>query len=146
MVILKPMGLKVRCKKFNGKDYFSVRDLAEIRVREGKKAKGVGRNFCRNERNFQMILGIEESINPEFKLAHMREFIREFTEGKKLNEIGTPTKLIETLGLTCMVVERGKHGDVWMYYTLGIAFAMWMNPEFGAYVLTDYEDMRYRSL
>ena len=142
MVILKPMGLKVRCKKINGKDYFSVRDIAEIRVREGKKAKGVGRNFCRNMNNFQMILGIEKSINPEFKVVHMNDF----TEGKKLNEITTPTKLIETLGLTCMVVERGKHGDVWMYYTLGIAFAMWLNPEFGAYVLTDYEDMRYRSL
>ena len=142
MVILNPMGLKVRCKKFNGKDYFSVRDIAEIRVREGKKAKGVARNFCRNERNFQTILAIEKSINPEFKLAHMREF----TEGKKLNEIASPTKLIEKLGLTCMVVERGKHGDVWMYYTLGIAFAMWLKPEFGAYILTDYEDMRYRSL
>ena len=92
MVILNPMGLKVRCKKFNGKDYFSVRDIAEIRVREGKKAKGVARNFCRNERNFQTILAIEKSINPEF------------TEGKKLNEIASPTKLIEKLGLTCMVV------------------------------------------
>ena len=141
MVILKPMGLKVRCKKFNGKDYFSVRDLAEIRVREGKKAKGVGRNFCRNMNNFQMILAIEESINPEFKGTH----VSAFTDDKKLNEIATPTKLIETLGLTCMVVERGKHGDVWMYYTLGIAFAMWLSPEFGAYVLTDYEDMRYHS-
>ena len=142
MVILNPMGLKVRCKKFNGKDYFSVRDIAEIRVREGKKAKGVGRNFCRNMNNFQMILAIEESINPEFKGTHMSAF----TDDQKLNEIATPTKLIETLGLTCMVVERGKHGDVWMYYTLGIAFAMWLNPEFGAYVLTDYEDMRYHPI
>ena len=141
MVILKPMGLKVRCKKFNGKDYFSVRDLAEIRVREGKKAKGVARNFCRNMNNFQAILAIEKSINPDFKVVHMNDF----TEDKKLNEIATPTKLIEKLGLTCMVVERGKHGDVWMYYTLGIAFAMWLSPEFGAYVLTDYEDMRYHS-
>lgn len=141
MVILKPMGLKVRCKKFNGKDYFSVRDLAEIRVREGKKAKGVGRNFCRNERNFQMILGIEESINPEFKLAHMREF----TDDKKLHDITSPTKLIEKLGLTCIVVERGRHGDVWVYYTLGIAFAMWLNPEFGVHVITDYENMKYQS-
>ena len=142
MVILKPMGLKVRCKKFNGKDYFSVRDLAEIRVREGKKAKGVARNFCRNMNNFQAILAIEKSINPDFKVVHMNDF----TEDKKLNEIATPTKLIEKLGLTCMVVERGKKGDVWMYHTLGIAFAMWLSPEFGAYVLTDYEDMRYRSL
>ena len=142
MVILKPMGLKVRCKKFNGKDYFSVRDLAEIRVREGKKAKGVARNFCRNMNNFQAILAIEKSINPDFKVVHMNDF----TEDKKLNEIATPTKLIEKLGLTCMVVERGKKGDVWMYYTLGIAFAMWLSSEFGAYVLTDYEDMRYRSL
>ena len=141
MVILKPMGLKVRCKKFNGKDYFSVRDLAEIRVREGKKAKGVARNFCRNMNNFQAILAIEKSINPDFKVVHMNDF----TEDKKLNEIATPTKLIEKLGLTCMVVERGKHGDVCMYYTLGIAFAMWLSPEFGAYVLTDYEDMRYHS-
>ena len=142
MVILKPMGLKVRCKKFNGKDYFSVRDLAEIRVHEGKKAKGVARNFCRNMNNFQAILAIEKSINPDFKVVHMNDF----TEDKKLNEIATPTKLIEKLGLTCMVVERGKKGDVWMYHTLGIAFAMWLSPEFGAYVLTDYEDMRYRSL
>lgn len=139
MAILNPMGLKVRCKKFNGKDYFSVRDIAEIRVREGKKAKGVGRNFCRNMNNFQAILAIEKSINPDFKAVHMNDF----TEDKKLNEIATPTKLIEKLGLTCMVVERGKHGDVWMYYTLGIAFAMWLSPEFGAYVLTDYEDMMY---
>lgn len=141
MVILNPMGLKVRCKKFNGKDYFSVRDIAEIRVREGKKAKGVARNFCRNMNNFQAILVIEKSINPDFKVVHMNDF----TEDKKLNEIATPTKLIEKLGLTCMVVERGKHGDVWMYYTLGISFAMWLSPEFGAYVLTDYEDMRYHS-
>ena len=132
MVILKPMGLKVRCKKFNGKDYFSVRDLAEIRVREGKKAKGVGRNFCRNERNFRMILAIEKSINPEF------------IDDTKLHDIGTPTKLIEKLGLTCMVVERGRHGDVWVYYTLGIAFAMWLNPEFGVHVITDYENMKYQ--
>lgn len=142
MIILNPMGLKVRCKKFNGKDYFSVRDIAEIRVREGKKAKGVARNFCRNMNNFQAILAIEKSINPDFKVVHMNDF----TEDKKLNEIATPTKLIEKLGLTCMVVERGKHGDVWMYYTLGITFAMWLSPEFGAYVLTDYEDMRYRLL
>lgn len=141
MVILNPMGLKVRCKKFNGKDYFSVQDIAEIRVREGKKAKGAARNFCRNMNNFQAILAIEKTLNPDFKVVHMNDF----TEDKKLNEIATPTKLIERLGLTCMVVERGKHGDVWMYYTLGIAFAMWLSPEFGAYVLTDYEDMRYHS-
>ena len=132
MVILNPMGLKVRCKKINGKDYLSVRDLAEIRVREGKKAKGVARNFCRNVSNFRMILAIEKSINPEF------------TEGKKLNEIATPTKLIEKLGLTCMVVERGKHGDVWMYHTLAVAFAMWMDAAFGAYVLTDYENIKHK--
>ena len=42
-----------------------------------------------------------------------------------------------------MVVERGKKGDVWMYHTLGVVFAMWMNAEFGAYVLTDYERMKH---
>ena len=116
--------------------------LKFVCVKVRRLTKGVDRNFCRNERNFQTILAIEESINPEFKGTH----VSAFTDDKKLNEIATPTKLIETLGLTCMVVERGKHGDVWMYYTLGIAFAMWLKPEFGTYVLTDYEDMRYRSL
>ena len=140
MVILKPMGLKVRCKKFNGKDYLSVRDLAEIRVREGKKIKNIGRNFCRNESNFRMILAIEKSINPKFKEVDMNDL----TEGKKLYEIASPTKLVEKLGLTCIVVERGKHGDVWMYHTLAVAFAMWMNAEFGAYVLTDYEKIKHK--
>lgn len=30
MDILNPMGLEVRCKKINGEDYFSMRDLAEV--------------------------------------------------------------------------------------------------------------------
>lgn len=55
MDILNPMGLEVRCKKINGEDYFSMRDLAEVRVREGKQIKHLGRNFCCNEGNFRMI-------------------------------------------------------------------------------------------
>lgn len=89
-----------------------------------------------------MILAIEKVINPEFKGAHMSTF----TDGKKIHDVATPTKLTEKLGLTCMVVERGKKGDVWMYHTLGVAFAMWMNAEFGAYVLTDYERMKHKAL
>lgn len=143
MDILNPMGLEVRCKKINGEDYFSMRDLAEVRVREGKKIKDIGRNFCRNEANFRMILAIEKILNPEFKGVHMDAFS---SKEKKLHDVGTPSKLTEKLGLTCMVVERGKKGDVWMYHTLGVAFAMWMNAEFGAYVLTDYERMKHKAL
>ena len=71
MDILNPMGLEVRCKKINGEDYFSMRDLAEVRVREGKKIKNIGRNFCYNESNFRMILAIENILNPEFKGTHV---------------------------------------------------------------------------
>lgn len=142
MDILNPMGLEVRCKKINGEDYFSMRDLAEVRVREGKKIKDIGRTFCRNEANFRMILAIEKTLNPDFNVVHMNDF----TEGKKIHDISTPTKLTEKLGLTCMVVERGKKGNVWIYHTLGVAFAMWINAEFGAYLLTDYERMKHKAL
>ena len=39
MDILNPMGLEVRCKKINGEDYFSMRDLAEVRVREARRLR-----------------------------------------------------------------------------------------------------------
>ena len=142
MVILKPMGLKVRCKNFNGKDYFSVRDLAEVRVREGKKMKDIDKAFCRNESNVRMILAIESILNPEFNGVPLDSF----TSREQLHDKGTPTKLVESFGLTCMVVERGKKGDVWMYHTLGVTFAMWMNAAFGVYVLTDYERMKHKAL
>ena len=142
MDILNPMGLEVRCKKINGEDYFSMRDLAEVRVREGKKMKDIGKAFCRSESNLQMILAIEHIINPDFNGVPLDSCL----EGKKLHDIGTPTKLTTCFNLTCMLVERGKKGNVWMHHTLGIAFAMWINAEFGAYVLTDYERMKHKAL
>lgn len=95
MDILNPMGLEVRCKKINGEDYFSMKDLAEVRVREGKSIKFIERNFCRNEGNVRMVFAIEKTINPRFNVVHMDNI----TGDKKLHDVGTPTKLTDKLGL-----------------------------------------------
>lgn len=115
---------------------------------EGDRGRGLlkpeptMRNYVSNSANARYILAWNALFNPEYTPGACA--------GGAIPKISAHdhrisiTRMIEEYHVTCFYVEEGK--VIYAHHDIAIHFATWLNPEFGVYVMRDYQMLKLQRL
>ncbi len=118
-------------------EYISLTDIARYK---SDAPNDVIKNWMRNRDTLEF-LGLWESLhNPKFKPVEFDGFrsqagLNAFTM--------SPTKWIEGVNATGIVVKAGRYGGTYAHSDIAFEFASWVSAEFKLYIIKDYKRLKY---
>lgn len=139
MNVLNEMGFNIPVKEIEGEDFLSLTAMCKAQDREPRHAI---RNYVSNSANTRYILAWNTLFNPEYTCAACGAGAVPKIDAHD-HKI-TVKRLIDEYHVTCFHAEEGK--AVYAHHDIAIHFATWLNPEFGVYVMRDYQMMKLQRL
>lgn len=129
------MGFNIPVKEIEGEDFLSLTAMCQVQDRKPETAI---RNYVSNSANARYILAWNALFNPEYTPGEIAGGIIPKIDTAK-NRV-TVKRLIEEYHVSCFYAEEGK--GIYAHHDIAIHFATWMNPEFGVYVMRDYQMLK----
>ena len=139
MNVLNEMGFNIPVKEIEGEDFLSLTAMCKAQDREPRHAI---RNYVSNSANTRYILAWNTLFNPEYTCAACGAGAVPKIDAHD-HKI-TVKRLIDEYHVTCFHAEEGK--AVYAHHDIAIHFATWLNPEFGVYVMRDYQMLKLQRL
>lgn len=139
MNVLNEMGFNIPVKEIEGEDFLSLTAMCQAQDRKPETAI---RNYVSNSANARYILAWNALFNPEYTPGEIAGGTIPKIDTAK-NRV-TVKRLIEEYHVSCFYAEEGK--GIYAHHDIAIHFATWMNPEFGVYVMRDYQMMKLQRL
>lgn len=132
----KGLDISIYTEDFEN-EYISLTDIARYK---SDAPNDVIKNWMRNRDTLEF-LGLWESLhNPKFKPVEFDGFrsqagLNAFTM--------SPTKWIEGVNATGIVVKAGRYGGTYAHSDIAFEFASWVSAEFKLYIIKDYKRLKY---
>ena len=132
----KGLDIRIYTEDFEN-EYISLTDIARYK---SDAPNDVIKNWIRNRDTLEF-LGLWESLhNPKFKPVEFDGFrsqagLNAFTM--------SPTKWIEGVNATGIVVKAGRYGGTYAHSDIAFEFASWVSAEFKLYIIKDYKRLKY---
>lgn len=139
MNVLTEMGFKIPVKEIEGEDFLSLTEMCKAQDREPRDTI---RNYVSNTANARYILAWNALFNPEYTCGGSAAGVIPKIDTVKHRV--TVKRLIEEYHVTCFHAEEGK--SIYAHHDIAIHFATWLNPEFGVYVMRDYQMLKLQRL
>lgn len=139
MNVLNEMGFNIPVKEIEGEDFLSLTAMCQA---QDRKPEPTMRNYVSNSANARYILAWNALFNPEYTPGACA--------GGAIPKISAHDhrisikRMIEEYHVTCFYVEEGK--AIYAHHDIAIHFATWLNPEFGVYVMRDYQMLKLQRL
>ena len=139
MNVLTEMGFNIPVKEIEGEDFLSLTAMCKA---QDRKPDDTIRNYVSSSANARYILAWNTLFNPGYTPGV-------YAGGSipKINATShriTVKQLIEEYHVTCFHREEGK--AIYAHHDIAIHFATWLNPEFGVYVMRDYQMLKLQRL
>ena len=139
MNVLTEMGFDIPVKEIEGEDFLSLTAMCKAQDREPRDTI---RNYVSSSANARYILAWNTLFNPEYTCgACAAGSIPKISAHE--HRI-TVKRLIDEYHVTCFHAEEGK--SIYAHHDIAIHFATWLNPEFGVYVMRDYQMLKLQRL
>lgn len=139
MNVLNEMGFNIPVKEIEGEDFLSLTAMCQA---QGRETRFTIRNYLSNSANARYILAWNALFNPEYTRGEIATGTIPKIDTAK-NRV-TVKRLIEEYHVSCFYTEEGK--ATYAHHDIAIHFATWLNPEFGVYVMRDYQMLKLQRL
>lgn len=140
MNVLTEMGFDIPVKEIEGEDFLSLTAMCQA---QDRNPRDTIRTYVSNSANNRYILAWNALFNPDYTPAGSgRGDIPKISGDHKI----TVTRLIDDYHVNCFHYGGQKHETVYAHHDIAIHFATWLNPEFGVYVMRDYQMMKLQRL
>ena len=121
-------------------DFLKVNSIASLRASEKRPVKNVIQAFLTRPETLEYIEKLMlEHQHQEFNGTKFST-IKTKRKNKQLIFV-TATQLTD-MGVTCIQVERGKHGGVWFHHLLAMELARWVDAKFAYEFDKDYTRLK----
>lgn len=130
-------GKSVRYKVEDGKEWFSITDLAR-HFGKGKPGATV-RNWLRNRDTLNYLEEYEKIMNEDFNVTQMEHVKSKF--GKNENKPSV-SEYIEKTNAKFLITKTGRYGGTWACFNIAIQFCMWISSRFQIWFIRDYQRMK----
>lgn len=138
MNVLNEMGFNIPVKEIEGEDFLNLTAMCKAQERTPDVTI---RNYLSNTANLRYVFAWSTLFDPEYSPAACGG-----TDDKVNahdNKI-TVTRLINEYHVSCFYVQKNK--ATYAHHDIAIHFATWLNPEFGVYVMRDYQMLKLQRL
>lgn len=138
MNVLTEMGFNIPVEEIKGEDFLNLTAMCQAQER---KPEATIRNYLSNTANLRYILAWSTLFDPEYTPAACGGGISKVNaHDSKI----TVKRLIDEYHVTCFHLKEGK--GIYAHHDIAIHFATWLNPEFGVYVMRDYQMLKLQRL
>lgn len=139
MNVLTEMGFDIPVKEIEGEDFLSLTAMCKA---QDRKPDDTIRNYVSNSANARYILAWNALFNPDYTPGDFAGGVIPKIDTAKHRV--TVKRLIDEYHVTCFHTEEGK--AVYAHHDIAVHFATWLNPEFGVYVMRDYQMLKLQRL